>query len=364
MNPFRPTFGASPHHWAGRRQILDDFAAGLGGGPGDPHRSLVIGGARGIGKTVLLTELEDLAITQGWVVLRATGREDTVDTLVHSTIPAKINELDPPATRTLTGIGIAGLGRIESDITDHTEPVPTLGLRLRELLALLDTGVLITIDEVQDADPETLSRLAVTYQDLVRDEANVALIMAGLTPGIGRLLDLPGTTFLRRARRYELGPLQDEDVARVLQQTASDAGKPFVDVAPAVDIASGYPYLVQLVGYLAFNRAADTITVADVEAVREECVETMGTQVHHPSLKDVPAAQLAYLRAMADLGEETVSTSDVAEELGKAPNATTDTRGKLVDRGLIEVAGWGKVRFALPYLADFLRGGGRLTKIS
>lgn len=358
MNPFRPTFGASPHLWAGRQQILTDFATGLAGGPGDPHRSLVIGGARGIGKTVLLTELEDIAISNGWVVLRATGREDTVDTLVNSTIPAKLNELDPPAKRTVTGVSIAGVGRIDSDVADRTEPVPTLGLRLRELLALLETGVMITVDEVQDADPESLSRLAVTYQDLIRDEANVSLVMAGLTHGIGKLLDLPGTTFLRRARRYELGPLQDEDVARILTGTS---GKPFDDVAPAVEIAQGYPYLVQLLGYLAYARSGERIGAADIAAVRDECVETMGAQVHHPSLKDVPAAQLAYLHAMAD---GLTSTSDIAERLGKTPNATTDTRSKLLDRGLIDVAGWGHVRLALPYLAEFLRGGGRINRIS
>lgn len=369
MNPFRPTFGASPHHWAGRQKVLDDFSAGIAGGPGDPHRSLVIGGARGIGKTVLLTELEDIALAEGWVVLRATGREDTVDTLINSTIPAKLNELAPPNKRMLTGIGIAGVGRIETDPTDRTDPTPTLGLRLRQLLSLLDTGVMITVDEVQDADPEALSTLAITYQDLIRDDADVALVMAGLTHGIGRLLDLPGTTFLRRARRYDLGPLSEEDAASTLVETARHAEKPLdsAAVALAVDVARGYPYLVQLIGYLAFARAAERITAVDVEAVRDEAVETMGAQVHHPSLKGVPAAQLNYLLAMADLAHdfgEPVSTTEIAAELGKTPNATTDTRGKLLDRGLIEAAGWGKVTFALPYLAEFLRGGGRVTKIS
>lgn len=366
MNPFRPTFGASPHHWAGRQRILDDFTIGINGGSGDPHRSLVIGGARGIGKTVLLTELEDIAIAQGWVILRATGREDTVDTLINSTIPSKLNEIAPPNKRTITGFGVAGIGRIESDLNDRDEPTPTLGLRIRQLLSHLDTGIMITVDEVQDADPEALSQLAITYQDLIRDDADVALVMAGLTHGIGRLLDLPGTTFLRRARRYDLGPLSEEDAARTLTKTAIAAGKPFdADAAKlAVDIALGYPYLVQLVGYLAYARAGETISSGDVASVRDEAIETMGAQVHHPSLKGVPAAQLNYLEAMSDLASESISTTAIAAELGKTPNATTDTRGKLLDRGLIEAVGWGKVSFALPYLAEFLRGGGRVTKIS
>ncbi|MDR7329572.1 ATP-binding protein [Corynebacterium guangdongense] len=376
-NPFRPTFGASPHHWAGRQTILDDFREGIADGPGDPHRSLIISGARGIGKTVLLTELEDIAAEAGWIVLRATGREDTVDVLVDSTIPEKIRQLDPPATRALTGVGVTGLGRIEVDRIAEDKPAPTLTSRMRELLSLLrGAGVLITVDEVQDADPDALSALANGYQDLVRDDEEVALVMAGLSHGVGQLLDLPGTTFLRRARRYELGPLTDTDAAVTLRETAESGGLPFVEraVPAAVDIARGYPYLVQLVGYLAFRTAArdgsSAISRSAVEAIREEAVETMGVQVHHPSLKGLPPAQLNYLQAMSDLvfdvGDDAaaVSTSEIAAELGKTPNATTDTRGKLLERGLIDAAGWGRVAFTLPYMANFLRGGGRINRIS
>ena len=376
-NPFRPTFGASPHHWAGRQTILDDFREGITDGPGDPHRSLIISGARGIGKTVLLTELEDIAAEAGWIVLRATGREDTVEVLVDSTIPEKIRQLDPPAKRTLAGVGVTGLGRIEVDQVAEDRPAPTLSSRMRELLALLSgAGVLITVDEVQDADPDALSALANAYQDLVRDDEEVALVMAGLSHGVGQLLDLPGTTFLRRARRYELGPLTDSDAAITLRETAESGGLPFEEraVPAAVEIARGYPYLVQLVGYLAFRTAArdnsGTISRSDVEAIREEAVETMGVQVHHPSLKGLPPAQLNYLQAMSDLAFDAgvdaaaVSTSEIAAELGKTPNATTDTRGKLLERGLIDAAGWGRVAFTLPYMANFLRGGGRINRIS
>lgn len=365
-NPFRPTFGASPYHWAGRSLILEEFSEALHGHPGHPSRSMVIDGARGIGKTVLLTELEDLAAQQGWVVLRATGRADSVRTLINTTIPAKIAELDPPAGRTVTAVQVSGF-RVDTELLNTPSPAPTLGTRMRHLLGLLrGTGVLITVDEVQDADPEALSEIALTHQDLVRDDRDVALVMAGLTHGINRLLDLPGTTFLRRARRFELGPLTDADAHTILTATAADAGRPFTGDAAdaAVHIARGYPYLVQLVGFLAWNRAGDTITVHDVEAVQEEAVRTMGAQVHAPSLKGVPPAQLDYLRAMAELTDGDVSSTAVAEHLGRRPNEVTDTRGKLLDRGLIEAPAWGRVSFTLPYLAEFFRGQSRPTRVS
>ncbi|WP_080794303.1 ATP-binding protein [Corynebacterium pacaense] len=371
-NPFRPTFGASPRIWAGRRRILEDFEAALIAGPGDPTRSIVISGSRGIGKTVLLTELEDIAARRGWVIIRAPGRGGTISTLVNSTIPEKIRQLDPPQRRKLTGVRIAGIGGVETDFDDDDAPAPTLISRLRTLLSKLSgTGVLITLDEVQDASPDALSELAEAHQDLIRDDMEISFVVAGLTQGVDALLNLPGTTFLRRARRFELGPLTEEDSRATLGGTAAESGRPFqpsaVELAAAM--AGGYPYLVQLVGALSWAAAAGegapAITDAHVESSRSEAVETMGRQVHLPSLKGVPPAQMNYLRAMADLSvaAREVSTSEIAEALGKSVHATTDTRSKLIDRELINPSGWGKVEFSLPYLAEFLRMEGRTTRV-
>lgn len=374
-NPFRPTFGASPHYWAGRRIILDEFADALDSGPGSSARSIVVTGSRGIGKTVLLNELEDIAATRGWIVLRASARGDIVEELVHSVIPAKIHQLSPPASRTVTGVGIAGLGSIKTSTPDDDTPArPTLDSRLRELLGLLNgTGVFITVDEIQDADRDSLSRIAVTYQGLIRDDLDVSLAMAGLTNGVETLLSLPGTTFMRRANRYDLGPLTGPDAADVLHTSAEDSGLRFTaeGLDAAVEVACGYPYLVQLVGSLAWAAArragAPSIDAGNVAAVRDEAVATMGVQVHHPSLKGVPAVQREYLEALATLGEAgdgPQSTAVIAERLGKTQRAASDPRAKLIERDLIAPAGWGKVEFTLPYLGDWLRGSGTVRRIN
>lgn len=95
---------------------------------------MVIDGARGIGKTVLLTELENLAAQQGWVVLRATGRPDSAPTLINTTIPAKIAELDPPAGRTVTAVQVS-VFRVDTELLDAPSlkgvPPGTAGLSAR-----------------------------------------------------------------------------------------------------------------------------------------------------------------------------------------------------------------------------------------
>ncbi|WP_257160659.1 ATP-binding protein [Corynebacterium cystitidis] len=357
QNPFRPAFGASPLVGAGRQTVISEFDRALSNGPGDPHRSVIISGSRGIAKTVLLTELEECARSQGWIVVRASGREGMTDVLTHSALPEVIEWLAPTDRRKITGVNIAGLGGIRSELTD-SDVQPRLIARLRKLLAkLTDSGVLITIDEIQDADPGDLTQ--------------IALAMAGLTHGINRLLNLPGATFLRRARHYELGPLPLEDTTTTLIDTAHDAGRSFDvnEARTAAEISQGYPYLVQLVGYLAWEAAKQgLITQEAVESVRKEAIERLGTQVHQPSLRDVPLRQREYLDAMAHIealeGSPSIATKDVAEFLGRPATSLSDTRAKLIDRDLIVPTEWGHVTFAQPYLGEFLRNQSRPKRIS
>ncbi|PLA13020.1 ATP-binding protein [Corynebacterium riegelii] len=362
-NPFRPTFGASPRVWAGRDAVLQDFGRALQGGPGNPDRSLLISGSRGIGKTVLLTELEDIAIQQGWVVLRASARENMQQVLVESTIPEAIARLEERPKRQLTGFSVAGIGSVSTHITD-SEPAQRLVTQLRRLIDLLhDTGVLITIDEVQDVDPDDLTQIAIAYQDLVRDDLPVAVAMAGLTRGINQLLDLPGATFLRRARHYELGPLTLEDARRAFEETSQEGGIVFAAADQAAELSQGYPYLVQLLGFLAWERAVeDSLSTIDANVITlatPDAVERLGLQVHQPALRDVPPKQLEFLQTMALLEEQAgtpeVPVAHVAELMGTTTTSVSDTRQKLIDRDLITPAGWGLVEFAQPYLGQYLR---------
>jgi hypothetical protein len=66
-NPFTPTFGSVPPFLAGREHILRDINRGFINGPGDPNLSTIFTGARGTGKTALLSLLSETALEHGWM---------------------------------------------------------------------------------------------------------------------------------------------------------------------------------------------------------------------------------------------------------------------------------------------------------
>ena len=59
-NPYRPGVGLTPTHLTGREREIQRFVSTLQGAPDIPA-SVRITGLRGVGKTVLLRKLEEVA---------------------------------------------------------------------------------------------------------------------------------------------------------------------------------------------------------------------------------------------------------------------------------------------------------------
>ena len=194
MNPFKPTAGAEPPVLAGRDGILYDFEMGLEEGVGAPGRLMRITGPRGSGKTVLLTELGDIARRRGWRVLDVTAAERLPELICRRLERSSDAEyelgIDLMVVKASARLGDKGesaddvyeaLGRVARALTKHGK------------------GLLVTIDEIQDASIGEVREIAVAIQHLIREKQNIAFIFAGLTSGVMDLLGEDGPTFLRRA---------------------------------------------------------------------------------------------------------------------------------------------------------------------
>lgn len=246
-----------------------------------------------------------------------------------------------------------------------------MNTRLRELLShISEAGILLTIDEVQDASVEDLTTIAVTYQDLLRDDLNVAIVAAGLPQGINRLLDLPGVTFLRRAQKFILGPLSPDNTAQAFSATARGSGIEFTDAATeeAVWLSGGYPYLVQLVGSLAWSRAATEqshhVEKRHVISISHEAITTLVNQVHRPATIGLPPAQRQFLAAIAAVfAHGSASIADIAEHEHRTVKSLSATRQQLIDADLIEPIRHSGLQFVIPYMEELFTSAAPLGRV-
>lgn len=359
-NPFKPTAGATPPLLVGRDDALEDFAESLADGPGAPGRLTIFTGARGVGKTVMLTEVANEALKEGWVALSETATPGLIERLSHAAT-RHLNELDPSTAprRALTGVTLPVIG---GGMTVSARPAEVVGWReqagrLLDVLEGRGTGLLITVDEVHAQARENLRDLAATFQHLVREDRNVALVVAGLPYAVSDLLNDDVLTFLRRANREELADVSLDDVRDALRTTITTEGRTIDDDAleEATAATGGYPFMIQLVGYHVWRKAIGArIDLASVREGIPAARKRLGSTVHAAALADLSAVDRTYLVAMAqDPGP--ASTGVIAERMGETPQYASVYRQRLIDAGVIEPVSYGRVAFAIPYLGEYLR---------
>lgn len=366
-NPFRPSFGVSPPLLAGRDAELVAFADAIESGPGAPGRATLYTGARGVGKTVMLNEVESLARERGWVVVTETAVPGLVERLVRHRLPEVAARLELSSTgngkHRLTAVTLPfHLGGVtwQPPTVDQQLDLRAQIEALADHLAERNTGLLITVDELHRADRAGLRELVATLQHCLRDERPVAFAGAGLPAAVADLLNDDVLTFLRRADRYHLGSVDPVDVADALRTPLQEAGYEVTDAA--VDVAArgtaGYPFLIQLVGYWicknlpggAGRLIDEAAAAAGVRAARRR----LGALVHAPALRDLSEVDRTFLAAMA-VDDGPSRMAEIAERMKVGANYASQYRRRLIDADLIYPAGHGLVDYTLPHLRDYLR---------
>lgn len=359
-NPFKPTAGANPPLLVGRDDVLTELSDGLDDGPGAPGRLTLITGQRGAGKTVMLNAAEQLAAERQWAIVSETATRGLVArlTLAAGRIAEDLGR-GPDRGRRLTGVSVAGLGSVSLAERPGDSPDLRAALeRATSAAAERGTGLLITLDEIQGADRTEMRELATTIQHLLRTDAEIALVMAGLPAASNDLLNDEVLTFLRRADRVVLGDVPLADVRRALSATFADAGRQIEPAAldQAAGATGGYPFLIQLVGYHLWSRSrgAHTLTLAHAAEGIEVARRKLGSTVHAAALAPLSDVDRTYLLAMArDDGPS--RTAHVARRMQVSASYASVYRERLIAAQMIEPAGHGRVQFALPYLRDYLR---------
>lgn len=185
-----------------------------------------------------------------------------------------------------------------------------------------DGGLLITLDEIQDAPLDEMRELGNEIQPLVRQGANVAFAFAGFPASVDGVVMDETLMLLQRAKHVGLGRLMDFEVGDSFEETMVRAGK---SVAPGVPgtltaAAAGYPFMVQLVGYYtwrsASRRGSDAVELCDAEKGIATARRSFDSMAIEPALRRVSGKQLEHLSAMARCGSGPMSAGDVAREMG------------------------------------------------
>lgn len=362
QNPFKPTAGRTPPLLIGRQPIIDDFTEALDDGPGAPGRLMRITGARGVGKTVILTKFSEIAEQRGWLTVDETAHKGLIGRLI-SQLRKPDTELDVEAEIRLPGVRAKASHAVRFDPNESTMLHEIISRRLDEL-ERKHRGLLITIDEAQGATRDDMVMLATTLQHLTRKGRDFAFVFAGLPEMSSKWLNDDVITFMRRAQAETLADVPLAEVRDALSETFTQTG--FIlrdpDLDRATEATGGYPYMIQLVGYNIWriahrkhpNMDQVPVTREDVEQGISDALVRLGDAVHGPEMDGLSSVDKTYLLAMAQ-DDGPSSTSEIARRMGKGPNYGSMYRNRLLDAHVIKETSFGYVDFAIPYLREYLR---------
>jgi hypothetical protein len=149
------------------------------------------------------------------------------------------------------------------------------------------------------------------------------------------------------------------DAALVVPARDEDAD--FTDDALEAMYAAtgGYPYFVQAYGKVAWDVAPRSpITAADVAVAAPEAEAELAVGFFGSRYERATPAEREYLRAMADVGGESmdaVPTAAVAESLGRPPQSLSPARDGLLKKGLVYSGQRGRIAFTVPHFGRYLR---------
>jgi hypothetical protein len=382
QNPFAPGAGTPPPELAGRDDIRETVRVAVARARvGNPAKSVLMVGLRGVGKTVLLDRMRDDAEATGAHTLRLEAPEgrslpaiiapELRSALLRLSRVEKAKALAQRALRGLAGFAKA-LKVTYEDITVGLDFEPEKGLAdngdlEQDLQALLtaageaaksaDTALAMFLDELQYVEEEQLAALITSLHRAAQRRLPVVLVGAGLPQLRGKM---------GRAKSYaerlfefpEIGPLSREAAETAIVKPARDRDVDFNEDAfnQIFKETRGYPYFLQEWGKQAWDVASESpITLADVREATRTAIAALDASFFRVRFDRLTPVEKRYLRAMAEIGPGPHRSGDIAEQLVRKVTALGPTRNQLIAKGMIYSPSHGDTAFTVPLFDEFMK---------
>ncbi|WP_026545544.1 ATP-binding protein [Arthrobacter sp. 35/47] len=387
-NPFRPGAGRVPPELAGRDDIVSEVTGLMNQvlDSSEGERPVIISGLRGVGKTVLLNDFVRRAHeSPRWIAIKleaTAGRSlsQMIALELHTelrklmTTGEHVREAFAKALRVFRSFqlkvdpagtysfgfdvepepGVADTGDLERDIRELFEEI---GLAARSI----DSGVLIAIDELQEAPTSDLNALNVALHILGQSAWPVPLIFIGTgLPSLPAVL-ADATSYAERLYDYRsLDLLGDDETKKALVHPAEQRSVSWDPTALelAVRTSGGYPYFVQACGKHVWDVRAevDHIAVEDAEIGAAKAREEVDRGLYQSRWERATPAQREVMKAMAEDADNPSAIQDLVVRTGKVRTSDLSvSRRELIKNGHIYAPDRGFVAFTVPGMADFIQ---------
>ncbi|MBQ6442214.1 MAG: ATP-binding protein [Lachnospiraceae bacterium] len=337
-NPFSLTFGKEPVNVISRDRMLDEITDGFTA-ENPEFQVCMITGVRGSGKTVLMTEISNrIKAEKGWIVTELNPERDMLHALAAELSNRKeLLQIFKDAKINLSVLGVGVEIDSEPPITDVVVALD----RMLQHLTKKEKKILLSLDEA--VSNQYVREFSSQFQIFLRKNYNVFLLMTGLYENIYELQNEKTLTFLYRAPKFEMTPLNDTLVAKQYKKVFDISDQ---EAAEMAELVKGYSYAYQVLGYLCYKKQCS------YKMVLEEFDAYLREYVYEKIWSELSGNDREAVMAMA------LSKDSKVESIRKTMDISSEKfsvyRKRLLKKGIARSMQYGYLSFTLPRFREFV----------
>lgn len=337
-NPFTLTFGKNPLESVERpvqnNEILDAFTSDT-----INQQMFIITGVRGSGKTVMMSKIcHELNKRPDWIVLELNPATDLLQAILSKLYSNHlVSKLIKSSKIDLSffGFGVSIDGATQ--ITDSETAIVTILKKIQKE----GKRVLFCIDEM--SNNEYMKIFAGSFQIFVRQELPVFLLGTGLYENIDELQNEKNLTFLYRAPKIQLKPLNISTVAAKYQNIFKFSNSEALEMAK---LTKGYPFAFQVLGYLTWNANGD------YNSILSEYEQYLSEFVYDKLWSELSMKDRLVAKAIVDTDSKIIK--DIRDLLNMSTNEFNPYRQRLIKKGIVDGCKRGYLYFTLPLFENYI----------
>ncbi len=385
VNPYTPGAGMVPRYLAGREDILEDAKDTLAYiANGYATRSVVYYGLRGVGKTVLLTEIENIAaenkiyyehieamengsfmssislyvnkvLRKMSIVEKAKQYIDTAFS-VAAAFQVFYNKEGEASVgvnpEMVKGVGVADTGNLQNDLTELLVHLGRVGQKI-------SMGAALFIDEVQYLKDDEFEALMAAIHRCNQLGLPLVVFAAGL-PKIAKIAGDIKSYAERLFRFVPIDKLEAEDAKLALTEPAERFNVKYDDEAmqEILKQTECYPYFLQEYGQQVWKQIDENSRRISHEGTLNAYPNFINAldegffKVRHDRASE---KELEFMKAMVKCGELPCQTNQVASIMKSSYNQIAPIRAQLIHKGFIYATSRGEISFTVPQFDKYLK---------
>lgn len=379
INPYRPGAGLMPTYIAGRdedianvEQMFEALVMNI------PTQSIIFSGLRGVGKTVLINKLQNIAeekdifcrhievesrndfisqiATCSQAFLRKVSTKEKFKHLIQKPLDA-IKSLMISFNPNENTVSFSLQERELYTSNNLTQSLTEVFVTVGETAYKTETPICFFIDEIQYMKQNELGSLIAALHRVNQLGYQIMIVGAGL-PKIYKMLSEEKSYSERLFLYKEIGSLTEEQSRKAIEEPAKKFGVSYTEKAikEIINITKGYPFFIQQMCQVVYKNTDEKV-IQDMHVKNniDEFFELLDVGFFKSRYERCAESDKKFVFAMVKCGELPCTISNVAKNLHKSVNAISTTRAQLIGKGVIYPVRYKELDFTVPEFTGYIQ---------